>query len=270
MNAPARVAVNVAILISLAVFVNCNGGGCANATAPGCSVPPTSSSSSTPPAPSPPSPPPTPAGASMHLSIPGVFQETSEWCWAAVGEMVLRYNSEPNLNPAGNYQCGEIGAAGVIGLLPPVCQADCTQCVLPISGGDAFAAFLQQYPQVARFNGFPTARSLSVNLVRSALPFSQIASTVNASHPIIAGITPSNIPSPYGPSHATLIVGFDSTNGRQLLFVNDPYPYGLGPLGPFGDPYLLRGATYISRGRYAIDYNAFTSGLFWAESIVVQ
>jgi hypothetical protein len=206
----------------------------------------------------------------VQLSIPGVFQETPEWCWAAVGEMVLRYNSEPNVNPAGNFQCGEIGVAGAVGLLPPACQFNCGQCVLPISGGAAFATFFQSYPQAALFNGFAGAKPLNVNFMRSPLGFSQVTSTIDASHPIVAGITPNNIPSPLGPAHATLIVGYDSTGGRQTLFVNDPYPYGIGPLGPFGDPYLQRGASYISRGRYAIDYNTFTSTLFWTETLVVQ
>lgn len=219
-----------------------------------------------------PPPPPPPVGKVAQLPIVGVFQQTAEWCWAAVGEMVLRYYSEPNVNPFGNFQCGEVGAAGAIGLLPPVCQLDCSQCVVGIGNGDRFATFLQNYPAVARtIPGGQSARSLSVTHSLSALSLSQLTATIDAAHPVIAGVTPDNIPSPFGPAHATLIVGYDTSSpGRQLLYVNDPYPYGLGPLGPYGDPYLRRGATYIAQGRYLIDYATFAQGLFWTDSIVVQ
>jgi hypothetical protein len=230
----------------------------------------------TPPQTQPPNSNPTPPSGSTRnssqLPISGVFQQTAEWCWAAVGEMVLRYYNEPNLNPFGNYQCGEVGLAGNLGLLPSICQFDCSQCVVGIGNGQRFASFLQAYPNAARsVTGGQSARTLSVSHFTSALSFSQVTASIGASTPIIAGITPDNIPSPLGPAHATLIVGYDaSVAGRQWLYVNDPYPYGLGPLGPYGDPYLRRGATYIAQGRYLIDYSTFAAGLFWTDTITVQ
>jgi hypothetical protein len=75
----------------------------------------------------------------------------------------------------------------------------------------------------------------------------------------------------FAPAHVALIVGYDTgVSGGRGLLVNDPYPYGIGPLGPYGDPYLLQGAVYNSRGRYLIDYALFSQRLLWSETVIFQ
>jgi hypothetical protein len=198
-----------------------------------------------------------------------VFQQTSEWCWAAVSEMALRYFNEPNLNPFGNYQCGVIGVAGKIGVLPPFCQFDCTSCIVPISSAANLTIVLQRYPLEVQSAGLG-GRSISAT-AGGVLSFQQVESSIVAGHPVVAGVTPIGIPSPLGPAHATLIVGFDTTTStRQGIYVNDPFPYGLGPLGPYGDPYLLNGARFTGLGQYLIDYSTFLARLSWTEGIVIQ
>jgi hypothetical protein len=222
-----------------------------------------------------PDPVPTPVSVARspraQLPIIGLFQETAEWCWAAVGEMVLRFYGEPNVNPFGNYQCGLVGAAGAIGVLPPVCQSNCTLCILPIGSPAQFVTFLQSYPGVAQSVTGVRTRPLSVTRQIGALSYADIQGMIDSSTPIIAGITPNNIPSPLGPAHATLIIGYDTTvPGGRGLIVNDPFPYGLGPFGPYGDPYLQRGARYVSQAQYLIDYAAFSAGLAWTDTIIAR
>jgi hypothetical protein len=53
-----------------------------------------------------------PAAADEQLPISPVFQQNPVWCWAAVGEMALRYLGYPSINPVGDYQFGIVGPLG--------------------------------------------------------------------------------------------------------------------------------------------------------------
>jgi hypothetical protein len=220
-----------------------------------------------------PSDPSEPAGSDQAtLPIPGAFQETAVWCWVGVAEMTFRYYGEPNLNPFGDYQCGIVGVSGSLGVLPFECSANCTlpQCIVPIGSGAAFTTVLEGYPVVARQNFLP-ARLISVANIGGPLSYEEVVSEISRQHPIAAGINPSGIPSQFGPAHVALIVGYDRTfPGGRGLVVNDPFPYGIGPLGPYGDPYLQRNARYVPQARYLIDYDAFRQGLLWSYTAIPQ
>jgi hypothetical protein len=210
------------------------------------------------------------ASGSARLTIPPVFQETAVWCWAAVAEMVLRHYGQPNLNPLGDYQCGIVGTTAALGMLPPQCTSNCGLCVTTFGSPPQYVRLLQEYPIVARQVGGVQGRPLLVAFNASALPFVQIRAHIDAGHPVVAGITPAGFPSAFGPAHVALIIGYRFSATEQRLIVNDPYPYLIGPLGPYGDPYLSRGATLTGRGQYDIDYAAFAGGLFWSQSFMPQ
>jgi hypothetical protein len=202
------------------------------------------------------------SGSSALLPIPPLFQETAVWCWAAVAEMVLRYYGQPNLNPAGDYQCG------IVGTLGGVCAFDCRACIYSIGNAANYVAALQRYPLIAQQFGF-FARPLAVRYLPRPLAFAEVQAEIDARRPVIAGISPSGFPQVFSPQHVCLIVGYDESGGAQRLIVNDPFPYGVGPLGPYGDPFLQRGGRLVRPGQYEIAVAGF-SALAWTDTILVQ
>ncbi|WP_437748029.1 C39 family peptidase [Sorangium sp. So ce1504] len=90
---------------------------------------------------------------------------------------------------------------------------------------------------------------------------------IDSGRPVVAAITPTGIPNQYSPAHVALIVGYDTTASVPSLIVNDPYPYQLGDLGPYGDPYIAHGAVMVRPAQYLIGYDAFTHGLAWTQTV---
>jgi hypothetical protein len=213
--------------------------------------------------------PVTPPSTSRQLSIEPVFQATPQWCWAATAEMVFRHYGLPTVNPVGHYQCGIIGVAGAIGVLPPVCNLDCSQCIVPISTAAGYTAILQQYPAAVRATGRP-ARNIAVENRLGPLAFAELTSVVDSGTPIITGINPSGIPNQFAPEHAALLIGYIATGAVRNVIINDPFPYGLGPLGPFGDPYIRAGGRLIRPGQYEIAYSSFVQFLVWNYSLIAR
>lgn len=80
------------------------------------------------------------------LAIAPIAQETPVWCWVAVGAMVLNYYDVPNLNPAGDYQCGIIAAR-----FGPntVCWTNCRACQVPAGAPSEITRMLREYPPFA-------------------------------------------------------------------------------------------------------------------------
>lgn len=194
--------------------------------------------------------------AAKDLAIPPVQQNTSEWCWLAVGEMVFRYYGIPNLNPAGVYQCGVVGV-----MVGGPCAVDCRYCAnMPASNVANIKRMLIAYPEVARnYLRNPGIRQLDARIAARPLTASEIRDELDAGRPVIAGISPTGLGT-RGPQHAVLITGYDRDGGALELTVNDPYPYGI------YSPYQAAGGNGGS-GRYAISYNRFKSRLSWTESV---
>src|SRR2546421_11035235 len=86
-----------------------------------------------------------------QLSISPVAQETPEWCWLAVGQMIFQHFNIRNVNPAGDYQCGIVAFWGAVptpyGWQGP-CMANCYRCPLPAGSFDTIRAMLSQYPRL--------------------------------------------------------------------------------------------------------------------------
>lgn len=189
---------------------------------------------------------------SRELRIRPAYQETVVWCWAAVSEMVFRRYRVPNLNPAGNFQCGIVGSLG------GACWNDCRFCITPIGSTFQMAQVLENYQSIANrrvFRAVPEPR----------MSFRQIVREIDQGNPVVAGISPSGMGGfyPDGMSeHVALIVGYDE-NGGGWLKVNDPMPYRL--LGY--DPYSRAGAELDRRGAYWIRYETFARHLGYKDTI---
>jgi hypothetical protein len=190
------------------------------------------------------------------LSIPPVQQNTPEWCWLAVGEMVFRHYRIPNLNPAGIYQCGVVGA-----LVGGPCAADCRYCAnMPASNAVNLKRMITMYPDVAR-NYLRDRRipRLGARIAMRALTAAEVRDEIDSDRPVIAGISPTGSAGA-SPQHAVLIIGYRGDGDAMDVTVNDPYPYGS------YSPYQAAGGNG-GAGRYRIPYARFRNRLRWAESL---
>lgn len=200
---------------------------------------------------------------SKRLSIRPAAQKTAVWCWAAVGEMVLKYYDFPNLNPGRDFQCGVVGSTG------GACASYCGNCVYPIGSTSRMARVLEDYQDISDHyisNHHGTYFDVYTD---GRLSPSEIMSEIKERDPVIAGISPSGMGSyyPIGMSeHVALIIGYRRTGNKFHVLVNDPMPYGR--LGY--DPFLHAGATMSRPGQYWIDYEDFVGRLSYKDSIVLD
>ena len=201
-----------------------------------------------------------PAQTTRTLSVAPIAQQTEVWCWAASAEMIFRYYNLPNLNPVGNYQCGIVAAYYGSN---STCSINCFTCVSAIGPMSNAKLLIDGYGVVAQ--QFTNSRVLSSILIFSALTFNDTAREIDASRPIIAGISPQGYSYPNISQHIVAIVGYQNSNGTQLVVVNDPFPYDLFPSSP--NPYTLAGATRTRPGQYSISYSALVSRLQWGNTI---
>ena len=201
------------------------------------------------------------SAATERLPIAPVMQQTPVWCWAAVGEMVLRYYDYPSINPAGNYQCGIVGSLG------GACWANCGYCVTSIGSADGLIAAIESYQALADSLVRHRGESFSLDAT-GALDPDEIVGEIDGSRPVIAGISPSGNGWRYPPGlseHVALIVGYRDDGPDLVLVVNDPMPYALTPF----DPYLAAGGRMLRPGQYAIEYGAFVGWLGYKDTIEI-
>ena len=195
-----------------------------------------------------------------RLNIRPISQQTLAWCWAAVGEMVLKHYRFPNLNQAGNYQCGIVGSLGGI------CGANCGACVTGIGSTYRMSNVIANYQHLSDiYRGNHRGRRFGVSPTGRLSP-SDIIDEIDEGDPVVAGISPSGMGAFYPPSmseHVTLIIGYrESRRGFQVL-VNDPMPYAR--IGY--DPYLALGARRTRAGQYWVDYGTLVHRLAYKDSI---
>jgi hypothetical protein len=204
------------------------------------------------------SPGPSQAQQALTLPIAPVAQQTPVWCWAASSEMVFRYYQLPALN-ASSYQCGII--AVVFG---NACAFDCGACVLPIGTLSNLKTVVEGYGWAVRSFGI-NSRVLSSQMVFSALSFEATRNEIAAGRPIFVGFSPSGgIAIPNVSQHVAVLVGYDATNGRADVILNDPFPYALAGMP---DPYFGAGATMVQPGQYRLPHSALVQRLAWANTL---
>lgn len=202
-----------------------------------------------------------PAFSDEALSISPVYQETPVWCWAAVGEMVLRHYDVPTINPAGDFQCG------IVALMHPVCELNCGNCILPAGSLSYMNDMLTRYPTIASFRtGIPAGR-IRTNPVHRSLTKSEIKGEIDNGSPIVAGISPSGFSFGGVSQHVALIVGYEEEDSDFYLIVNDPFPYGILMFQGRPDPYIVAGGSNVESGQYRIKFEKFKNRLLWRESI---
>src|SRR5947207_11062675 len=81
-----------------------------------------------------------------ELSVSPRLQETYVWCWIAVGQMIFEYYDIPNVNPAGDYQCGIVGLLAA-GTWRNDCAYRCQNCTVPAGSAAGVIRMLEDYPQ---------------------------------------------------------------------------------------------------------------------------
>lgn len=208
-----------------------------------------------------PQPPITPP-LSASLQIAPIAQQTEVWCWAATAEMVFRHYSLPNLNPAGNYQCGVV-AAYAIALYGYYnqCNVNCFACTSAIGPIANLHSLLINYGWVANQIGV-VSPILTAQLQYRHLSFDEVAGEIASGRPIIAGVNLApGLILPGISQHFVVIEGYDATTTTPFLWVNDPFPYAILPLTQ--NPYTQVGGVEVSPGRYAVPYDIMIAGVRW-------
>jgi len=195
--------------------------------------------------------------SSKILNVAPIAQQTERWCWAASAQMVLQYYGLPDLNGI-NYQCGIVGA-----YFGGICAQNCFACPQSIPSLVNMNDVLLGYGPFARQVGFQSSLIHTRMLFRS-LSMNEVISEINASRPVLAGISAGGFPFPNFSNHATVIVGYDTTAAIPYIFVNDPFPYALqGGV----NPYFFVGAVEVQPGRYKISYNDFIGYMAWGNTL---
>jgi hypothetical protein len=194
------------------------------------------------------------------LEIDPVIQETPEWCWLAVGEMIFTYLDLDEL-PSG-YQCSTIGMfAGP----RSECWRQCMACPLPSGTMQNFEKMVRDYPRaVAFYKNEDPPHSLRLRSSLNALEWDEIKEEIDNKRPVVAGINPGAPQLSHLPQHVALIIGYKEQNDQQLLYVNDPFPYESLDLDTYTKVSL--GGKLIEDGQYLIRYDKFKQGLHWVYS----
>ena len=199
--------------------------------------------------------------AEVTLHIPPVFQERPSWCWAAVGEMVLKYYDIPAIHRT-DYQCGIVQSRKLCMGLP-----DCLQCDLSPGDEATMVNMLEQYPVMATGGGTAGDIALTVQSKNGSLSDAEVKKEIDEGRPIIVGLSPTGFKVDGIPQHMALIVGYEDRSGDLMLTVNDPFPYEDMRFLWIGNAYLSARASGGSDGEYEIEYEAFRLRLKWTQTM---
>jgi hypothetical protein len=90
------------------------------------------------------------------------------------------------------------------------------------------------------------------------LDWEQVKAQILQKSPIVVAVNPFDA-SRHVPQHVGLIVGFKEDKGKHLLLVNDPAPYDVVGIDPYGD----NDAHKVQDFQYWIEYDKFKNGLAW-------
>lgn len=210
------------------------------------------------PGPSPPSPPVS-SGGSKTLGIVPLPQQTQVWCWATAAEMVFKYYGLPNINPAGNYQCGIVAA-----WFGGQCLLRCELCAFPVGPMSNMQQVIVGYGGFLRQNGVQS-RSLVATLEFRSLSAAEIKTEIDAGRPVVVGIAPSGgFALPNASQHIAVVIGYDYSRGIEEVIVNDPYPFDLVPAP---NPYVAVGGVRQGAGQFRVRIATLRANLGWANTI---
>jgi hypothetical protein len=210
-------------------------------------------------------------GASTRhvLQIAPVMQSLPVWCWLAVGEMAFRHFGVPQVQGP-NYQCGIIGAISIAtNYAQCASPTSCALCAIPAGSTRDMIGMLADYPRrAARISGSPAPRLYAT--VAAPLSDSEMQAEIDASRPVVVGISPSRagLPAEFAAAqHVALVVGYEfPQQGPARFIINDPYPYP----AP-ANPYLAAGGQPSGIAlQYVIASSALRSQLGWSDSFLLS
>lgn len=213
-----------------------------------------------------------PAYSNVVLPIQPQIQQTPEWCWATVGQMIFQYYGVADIGYQGDYQCGIVALYGATynsftGQWTGPCINDCFACVMGAGQFQTIQGMLYQYPAFANyFTNSNSSRPITSTEYIGPLPPNFVVSELNAGRPIIAAVTPGVIGASGPPAHVTLIVGYVQSPTELDVIVNDPWPYAEFLSVGQPDPYINAGGHFIENGRYQIEINSFAYAFSWSET----
>jgi hypothetical protein len=188
------------------------------------------------------------------LDIDPVEQKTLAWCWLSVGEMIFTYLDLDE--PPSGYQCGTIA---MIGGPLSTCWVNCGTCPVPSGTMQRLENMIRDYPKaIALYQGHPAPPSLTLSSRNGVLSWDELKKQILKKSPVVAAINPVD-PSKPVPQHVALIVGFKETGDAHLLLINDPAPYSVLGVDPYGD----NGGEEEQDFQYWIEYSRFKDGLAW-------
>ena len=195
------------------------------------------------------------------LPIQPIAQQMPEWCFAASAAMIFQYLGYPNLSPVGNYQCAVVAAQG------GPCMENCGAC---LNGGGTMqnvALTMQSYAiwaqQLAGYQN-PQVVLHEYGILSPA----EIAYQIDNDGPILAGISPGQIPFPPGlgvSQHAVVVVGYEGDSNNFEVVLNDPYPY----VG-MANPYLATGGVMLQPGQYRVAFSIFVGVFHYGNSLTFR
>jgi Papain-like cysteine protease AvrRpt2 len=134
--------------------------------------------------------------------VPQIYQEQTEWCWAACAQMVLQFY--------GNFTVGQCDLAS---------QMFGESCC-----GNPSAPLCNKPSQVPTLANIYTPYGHSAVLIQNYVPFETLQSEINANRPVEIGLNWGN-----ETGHQLLVCGWDIDSLGQRLLVNDPLQ-GTGPV----------------------------------------
>jgi len=188
------------------------------------------------------------------LDIDPVEQQTLEWCWLSVGEMIFTYLDLDE--PPTGYQCGTM--AMITGKLS-LCWLNCKLCPYAAGTMPNLEKMIKDYPQaIAAYKRESIPLRLTLSSTNGVLDWDRVKTQILNKSPIVAAVNPFN-PHRHVPQHVALIVGFKEEKGKNFLLVNDPAPYGVVGIDPYGD----NDADEVQDFQYWIEYDKFKDGLAW-------
>jgi hypothetical protein len=188
------------------------------------------------------------------LDIDPVEQQTLEWCWLSMGEMIFTYLDLDE--PPSGYQCGTMAMIG--GRLSS-CWQNCALCPYAAGTMPTLERMIRDYPRaIAAYQEDPAPLPLTLSSKNSVLDWDEVETQISQTSPIVAAVNPFD-PHKHVPQHVTLIVGFKEEKGKQFLLVNDPAPYDVLGIDPYGN----NDADKVQDFQYWIEYDKFKDGLAW-------
>ena len=199
--------------------------------------------------------------ASKTLLITPSIQQTSSWCWATSAQMVLRFYNYLSVNPV-SPQCGIVAV-----WFGGQCAVDCTSCQSGIGAMSNEQYVINNYGPFLFQSGYSQSYSvIRSTLVPYALSMNDIVNEISQNRPVIIGIAPEGgWALPNVSQHIAVLVGYDISNGKSDVVVNDPYPFNLDTSRP--NPYLFAGATSPQLGQYVLPRLTLVQNMAWANTI---